>query len=534
MSEMAPNPLNATPSLERFEKQAKWSWWLSYLPYMGLCLLIGFNMLGLDVNWSTLAWVIFIAGIVALSLEPRLGIYMIVLFTLMGDAELTWWWPFDTNFSSRQSLLYWNDSMIFSPLELYLTLTLLSWLFRVIFRRDSWRIHTGPVFWAICAFSLFLVIGFVYGTMTGGDSKIGLWEVRPIFYLVIISILISNLFHTREQITSLMWVIVFAIFLEGLSGVLYFGTTAKWSYAYVSGNDTIIDHIAAIHHNAIFVFATCLWLFRADLYKRVGILFTIPPIFLTYIIGQRRAAYIALALALALITVILYRENRRLFWLIAPTGAVFGLLYIAAFWNSGGALGKPVQAIKSVIAPNVANSEDVGSNIYRILENANIAYTIRSNPLLGVGFGNKFKIIVPMPDISFFEWWEYFTHNSIVWVWMKTGFGGFFSLLYLIGTAIMAGVRLVWRMPSSELSAVSITAVMSIIMHFLFAYVDMSWGPQGMIFLGVMFGIVSRLEYIAEQPLAPQKKRYPWQGDPDPGAIIRPLELDDPWKIKWW
>jgi len=216
------------------------------------------------------------------------------------------------------------------------------------------------------------------------------------------------------------------------------------------------------------------------------------------------------------VAIILYRENRRVFWRIIPILSLIGLVYVAAFWNSSGGIGGPARAIRSVIAPQPGGRDD-SSNVYRVLENLNSRFTIKQRPLTGVGFGNKFYIAVPMPDISFFIWWEYITHNSILWFWMQSGIGGFISLLVMVGMAVMVGVRALWRMPGGDLSAFALMATLYVVMHFIYAYVDMSWEAQSMIYVGVMMGLINNMERIANleqvavRPALHPQQRWPWQ-----------------------
>src|SRR4029079_6972061 len=249
----------------------------------------------------------------------------------------------------------------------------------------------------------------------------------------------------------------------------------------------IAEHSYSIHLNTLFILTIAVWLFRGSRIKRVVLPIMLPVIALSYFANQRRASYITLAIGLLVIAIVLYYQNRKAFWLIVPLACVLGAIYLAAFWNSSGGIGGPARAIRSVIAPEPGGRDD-SSNLYRVIENVNTKFTIKQRPLTGVGFGNKFYIIVPMPDITFFVWWEYITHNSILWIWMQTGVGGFVALLFLIGMAIVVGVRTLWRMPGGDLSAFALMATLYIIMHFIYAYVDMSWEAQSMIYLGTMMG----------------------------------------------
>jgi O-antigen ligase len=197
--------------------------------------------------------------------------------------------------------------------------------------------------------------------------------------------------------------------------------------------------------------------------------------------------------------ILLYGENRPAFWIIIPTVALLFSLYLVAFWNDSSSLGFAARAVKSQIAPKQVSSRDRGSDDYRIMENYDIRYTIRQAPLTGIGFGQMFIMKIPLPDISFFIWYRYITHNSIGWIWMKTGIGGFIAMLFLIGLAIMNGMRTLFRMPDGTMRAVVLTAVLYILMHFTYAYVDMSWDTQSMVYIGAMMGIISCAESVVSK-----------------------------------
>jgi hypothetical protein len=94
---------------------------------------------------------------------------------------------------------------------------------------------------------------------------------------------------------------------------------------------------------------------------------------------------------------------------------------------------------------------------------------------------------------------------------MKAGVFGFVALLYLIGYAVMLGTRNVLLMPNGELRAIALVAVTYICMHFLYAYVDMSWDAQSMLYVGTMLGLINIMESIARTPVAVPVKRWPWQ-----------------------
>lgn len=493
-------------------------WWLWIGCLLAMSGMTGLLMLRRGPQPAQLLWAVYLLGVAAILYRPRYGIYLTVGLALLGDGRLAYWYPFVKNFSSGESLFYLHNALIISPAETYMALTFISWLGRMLFeRRVIW--HRGPLFWPALVFLGFITYGLIYGLLRGGDLVIGLWEARPIFYMPLLLLLTSNVLETREQFQRLIWVAILGIFIDGLIGFAYVANTLKFDLGSV---DRIAEHSSSIHANSFFVLLIMVWLFRGSTTKRSLLLLMLPVIAISYIANQRRAAFITLAIALVLIGLLLYMQNRRLFWLIAPIAGVLGLAYLAIFWNSSGALGSPARAIQSIVSTETSEA-DYASNLYRDLENMNIHFTITTAPLRGVGFGNKFFIIVSMADISFFDWWEYITHNSILWIWMKAGLGGFLSLLVLIGTAVIVGVRTFLRMPPGDLQAIAGTATLYITMHFIFAYVDMSWDAQSMIYMGAMLGLINTLERIVAKPVPPPPRRWPWQPEPAALSGLQPL-----------
>jgi hypothetical protein len=505
-----PNSKNSAVQAERA--------WLTQVAWFtliaGAAALAGLLLMrGETPNAVLLAWLLYLGGAAVILIQPRYGLYLTVFLTLVGDAYRTPNYPFDKNFSSPESIFYLHDALIISPLEVYLALLFFVWLARGVATRKL-NFYTGPLFGPAVVFAGFILYGLVYGLgVRGGSINIGLWEARPIFYLPALLLLTSNLLEKREHVNHLLWAAMLAIFIEGVIGAIFVIGTLGGDFSQV---EQITQHAAAIHMNTLFLFTVAIFLYKAPGIKRLTLPLMIPAVLLTYLATQRRAAFLTLAIAILLTVAILYKENRRAFWLIAPSLALFGLVYIGVFWNSNSALALPAQAVKSVIAASQASYKDSSSNFYRLLENVNISYTIHRNPIKGIGFGNPYYTLVALPDISFFDWWEYFTHNSIFWIWMKTGIGGFLSLIVLVGSAVMVGARALWRMPGGNMSAAAFVATMYIIMHFTFAYADISWDNQSMLYVGVMMGIVNVLERIVAQPVPLPAKRWPWLPEPRP------------------
>ncbi len=470
---------------------------------------------------SFVAWAFYFVCVAALFYEPRYGIYFIVFFGLLGDQLLMPWFPFLKNFSSAESWMFFNASVKISPFESVIVLTLLAWLIRGGMRRRL-DFRGGDLFWFARAFGGGMVLGLVWGLAQHGNFTIAMWEVRPILYLPLMLILTSNLIRERGQVNIVFWMAMSALILLGLYGVYDFVFLKNFEISRIESN---IEHAAAIRLDTVYVAAIAVWLYKGSWVKRVILPAMIPFVFVTYIVAQRRASMMALALALVLILVVIFKQKRALFWKIAPPMMVISVLYLGAFWNNQSAAGLPARAIKSVVMPSSGNGQEDSSNEYRVIENLNTDYTIHHiSPLTGLGFGKPFYIVVQLPDISFFEWWQYITHNSIMWIWMQTGATGFLSMLMLIGMSIVVGVRALLRMPEGDMSAFAMVAVLYIMMHFMYAYVDMSWDNASMLYVGMMMGLCNSFEDIVAKPIPTARKRWHWQPEPVPAGTLRPIE----------
>jgi hypothetical protein len=119
---------------------------------------------------------------------------------------------------------------------------------------------------------------------------------------------------------------------------------------------------------------------------------------------------------------VLFVADRRLRWPALLGGALAAAViavYAAAFWNadeSDTPLALPVYAFRSISEPKT--QRDVESNQWRMAENESIERSIRSEPLLGFGFGQRYYNWYGLRLNTEFDYWRYTTHNAIYWMWM--------------------------------------------------------------------------------------------------------------------
>ena len=98
-----------------------------------------------------------------------------------------------------------------------------------------------------------------------------------------------------------------------------------------------------------------------------------------------------------------------------------------------------------------------------------------------------------MPDISFFEFWEYMPHNAVLWIWVKMGVFGFVAMLFLFARSIQLGARSAITVRTHEQVATVVTGVAYVAMFLVFGYVDIVWAARNTVFLGVAFALCADL-----------------------------------------
>lgn len=444
----------------------------------------------------SIAFLIFIAIVVLAVVRPRLAIYPIVFFSVLGDPVTSAWYPFTKDLSSAESILFISHQVKFTPLEVCLAALTVGWILQMT-ARGSFKVVKGRLFGPMMIFTLFLFFGLAHGlTSGGGNSQAALWEIRAVLYLPLGYVLLMNLVDRAEQYLRLYALIMLAVFINSILAII---SLAQLTEAQRTSMESFIAHGATLPMNTMLVLLAASWLFKNTSGVRRAVLpFALVPVVYVYLISERRAAFVALLGAILVLGVFLFWERRKTFWKVAPVILLLLAAYTGAFWNNEhSVIGFPAQAIKSVIAPSEVSDRNQDSDLYRIIEKNDIVATIRSSPILGIGFGHAFLRPIPLPAINDFLLAPYMPHNAVLWMWMKIGALGFLSMVYLFGLTMITGVRNTLRLPQGDYAAITLTSVTFVLMYAVFSYVDISWDPQNMIVLAMAMAQIASAPRLA-------------------------------------
>ncbi len=474
-----------------------------YMAILGLTFVMGAVAVLRAPEPFPIALLVLVLACVAAFFRPAVGVYVLVFLTMVGDAVTMDWWPFTKNMSSRESIFFVNDQLFLSPLELLAGVTLIAWLIRQI-ADPTWRFIRGRMFWPIAIFTGFVVFGFLRGAASGGDKRVAVFEGRALFYVLIVYVLVTNLLSTRRQYVRLVMTALVGVAIQSIFSLTYYLGLPGSERASL---ESLGEHSATIPMNALLILLIGSLLFKCSRWIRWCSFLLAIPITWAYILSQRRAAMVALFVGVFILVCILYQRRRRAFWFVAPATLLVGLGFVLATWNAQGAIGLPAQAVKTVLFPDDLSDADTSSDLYRKLEAANIYYTIQQNRIFGIGFGQKFSQPIPMPDISFFEFWEYIPHNNVLWIWLKLGFLGFAATLFMFGRAVQLGARSIALVRTNDHVAFVAVGLTYVVMFLVFAYVDIAWDPRSTVMLGLAMALCA--DFVQAHDVDADRRRAP-------------------------
>ncbi|MCL4541340.1 MAG: O-antigen ligase family protein [Chloroflexi bacterium] len=439
--------------------------------------------------------------------KPVVGLYSAVFFDLAMEPQIahdplskyTSYFQDDLNTSLHAGIA-------FSPLELLLVLTGVSFVFHQLLHRK--KLRGGTLGIPVMIFGLFLLWGFVYGFLTHGDVKTALFEVRGPFQLVLIYFLLCNLITTREALNRFIAALLGGGMVLAVWGIVRF---IVFFHGHGGGPD---GAFGSIHEDAVFLLFLVTVLF-ARLMLGAGsvrrnvtyLLVFVPPAIIVVLEMQRRAAFAALFFAIFVLGFALFLRNRRLFMHLAPIVIVLSLVYTAAFWHSNSKWAGPIRALRSQTASSTLNARDTSSDIYRINEMYDVRYTIMTSPVLGIGYGHPFIMIRPLPKLSWWPFQFYEPHAEIMWVWMTTGAGGFVAFLTLLSLALQRAGALIRQAGSSNGAFVCVVAAIYIVMLIVFSYVDVGLADKRTeVLLGTALGVIGMAPALLGLPVAVRKR----------------------------
>lgn len=455
-------------------------------------------------NVAVVLGVIYLTGIFLLSfLRIDYSFYVLMAAVLLFDQfgipgfdPFTYQVDFFKNLKEITYVPFFEAGMM-NPIELHLGFMILSLLMLLAIKKDfTWR--PIPVFIPFIILVVLFIASFLKGMSGGGDFMVALWEVRAFFYFFIVYLIVPQIIRSREQIHVLVWIFIIGISFKAFQAI---GRFIELGFT-TGGLETLTNHEDPVFTVTLLMFLLGFLIYNIKNKQRLWLLVLLLPLMLGFYMGMRRAAYASFMVTFMMFLLLLPPATLWKFVKYSVPCVIVLAIYSALFWNNQGRLGRPIQMVKSGFEkPSVEVSyQDYYSNLYREMENYNLAQTVVNNTVTGTGFGQKYDQPMPLVYLTF-PLREYIPHNEIFWVVVKMGAVGFFAFWFFFNAFVARGVKVLRHIDDPYLKVVLMVAIVAVINQMVISYFDLQLTYyRNMIYLGCLMGFLPAIEQYAKYP----------------------------------
>jgi len=441
--------------------------------------------------------VLGMAALGALLVTPlRTPLFVLIFLCLGLDAVDEG--PWNSPLAPIGRMLVQNLNKTIPGLELPLQLFGVVFLFLLVLhvhrrltgsRTDSLA-HLGfarPMSLAMAFSSLAILAEVLNGWARGGDVQMAKIQVQSFIFTLLLAYLLGVSLRGARDYKMIGRLVLAAACSKALLAI--------WVYKVVIPTMAANPEVATTHGDSmLFTVATIMLLSRfyeQPIRRNAFFCLAFLPLFAyAMIANNRRLAWVEVAAAVLALYIVSRRTRLKRFITQTVLMSVPLLLaYVAVGWNSTAKIFGPIKIFRSV-----GDGQVDGSTLYRDLENFNLIQMLKENLVFGSGFGHPYKLVVIMPDISFFKEWRYMPHNSVLGLWAFTGWIGFTGLSIAAIVAVYFAARS-YRMsqtPGDRIAA--FTALATILIYWVQCWGDIGFSERNGIFLlGPAIAVAARL-----------------------------------------
>lgn len=394
---------------------------------------------------------------------------------------------------------------VLTPMEVHLFLIIIVWLLLIAFKKRV-MLNRVPVAPAAIIFFLWLAFSFANGLRRGGDFLTGLWEIRALGYMGVVYFFVPQIIQTGKQVRALMWVCIAAISFKAAMACLRFASVGFT----MEGYSAMTCHEDPLFFISLFILFLGLVMFRYKDAQRTTIFWLLLPLLVGYVVAQRRAAFGSLVIGVAAMVILLPRKQQMSFMKVFSPAILVFALYLVVFWDSesNSAIARPAIFIRSSFYTSEAEAADsYTSNLYRAIEDYDLAFTARREPLTGIGFGVKYDQPISLPDIPF-PLKDYIPHNTILWLLAKTGAIGFLLFCFFLTAFVYQAASVFARLQNPYLKMICIVSIAGVLGQLVVSYYDLQLTfYRNMTYLGMLMGLLPALELADQEPESVEEYR---------------------------
>lgn len=438
-----------------------------------------------------------LAALGVLLIAPlRLPLFVLILLCLGLDATAEGTW--DSPLAPLGRLLVHNLAKTIEganlPFQLFAAVFVLLLFIHAYRRLSGSRIDSLAYRGVAKPLSLALVISlvavlaeFANGVLHGGDMQMAKIQIQSFVFTMMLAYLLSVALRGIQDYKVIGRLVLAAACCKAMLAI------------YVSREilPTMVPRpeVATTHGDSmLFTTATILLIsrFYEQPNRKNAILCAgfVPLLVWAMVANNRRLAWVEIAASIITLYIISHRSKlKRVITQTLLLSVPVVLAYIAVGWNSQGRIFAPIRTFRSV-----GDGQVDPSTLYRDLENFNLIQMLKDHILVGSGFGQPYKIVVIMPDISFFAEWRFMPHNSVLGLWAFTGWLGFTGLFMAAVAAVYFAARAyrAAQLPAERTAA--FTAIAAIVIYWVQCWGDIGFSERTGVFLvGPAIAIAGRL-----------------------------------------
>jgi hypothetical protein len=260
---------------------------------------------------------------------------------------------------------------------------------------------------------------WIWGLLRGGSVYQTMFQLHSFVMQFAVAYMLISTCQTAAAIRGIGTVVTFAALYRSMVLIIFYVHVVRHLPQEPA---SLSDHADSALFASGIVILVAYAVERRSMTAGLWALLGAIPICAAIELNNRRIAWLEVVAGLALIYVLqpkskLKRQINRVLVALSP----LILAYVAAGWGNPVGIFKPVGSISTMFGEH----EDT-SSIMRDIENYNLLQTLKTNPLLGTGWGHEYIEQVKAYDISsIFPQYRYKPHNSVLGVLAFTGMIGF-------------------------------------------------------------------------------------------------------------
>lgn len=272
-----------------------------------------------------------------------------------------------------------------------------------------------PLDFSLFLFGLACLSGLVTCLVLYHDPS-RIFEPRRLLHFFVAYYLTVNLIRSRESLHFFLVVFFTAVCLKAIQGVFLFtggaGLLIKWKIrAIFTGWEDSLCFVTFLMMLGTF------WIERTAISGKRWFILLIPAVAFSFLFSYKRAYYLSILTGGAALFWLQGGKSRLRLIRIAVVGMVGMILLItlAGQWHA------IALRIDSILHPTQESSAN-----YRLVEWRNALISIRSHPFFGIGLGGVMPMEIWLSRTNLLG-----VHNTFLWVTVKMGVLGLFTLLLL-------------------------------------------------------------------------------------------------------